>query len=88
MLAIIDEGKFPFNTFYGDGSPIEPAVLEEIGQAYQSETGSFAWQTNDILMLDNMLAAHGRESYSGPRKIMVAMGQPFDATSEATARPI
>lgn len=80
MLAVIDEEKFPFNTFYGDGSPIEPAVLEEIGQAYRSETVSFPWQTTDILMLDNMLAAHGRESYSGPRKIMVAMGQPFDAT--------
>jgi hypothetical protein len=31
----------------------------------------------DILMVDNMLVAHGREPFSGPRKILVAMAEPF-----------
>jgi len=29
----------------------------------------------DIMMLDNMLAAHGRNPYEGERKIVVALGE-------------
>jgi hypothetical protein len=28
-------------------------------------------------MLDNMLIAHGRNPFVGPRKILVAMAEPF-----------
>ena len=35
------------------------------------------WQEGDIALLDNMLTAHARDPYSGPRKIVVAMGQMF-----------
>lgn len=67
----------PNNTFYGDGSAIEPEVLEELRAAYHAETVSFPWQEGDILMMDNMLAAHGRAPFKGPRKIVVAMSNPF-----------
>jgi alpha-ketoglutarate-dependent taurine dioxygenase len=39
---------------------------------------AFPWQKGDILMVDNMLAAHGREPFTGPRKIMVAMAELFN----------
>jgi hypothetical protein len=29
-------------------------------------------------MIDNMLVAHGRNPFSGPRKIVVGMAQPFN----------
>jgi len=66
----------PTNTFYGDNSPIEPEVLEHLRDAYRQETVSFPWQQGDVLMLDNMLAAHGRAAYRGTRKILVGMAQP------------
>ncbi|MFJ8027014.1 hypothetical protein [Streptomyces sp. NPDC096311] len=31
---------------------------------------------DDVLVVDNMLAAHGREPFTGPRKIAVAMAEP------------
>jgi alpha-ketoglutarate-dependent taurine dioxygenase len=31
------------------------------------------WQAGDILVVDNMLACHGRMPFSGPRKILLAM---------------
>jgi alpha-ketoglutarate-dependent taurine dioxygenase len=77
LLAGLKEEDLPNNTYYGDGSPIEPAVLEEIRGAYRKEAVSFVWQEGDILMLDNMLVAHGRNPYVGPRKILVAMAEPF-----------
>jgi alpha-ketoglutarate-dependent taurine dioxygenase/acyl carrier protein len=73
----IDEMDLPFNTFYGDGSPIEPSVVEQIRDTYTREQVAFEWQAGDILMLDNMLVAHGREPFSGPREIAVAMAEPY-----------
>lgn len=74
-------GDPPRNAYYGDGSPIEDAVLEEIRAAYANEAVVFTWQKRDILVLDNMLAAHGRRPYRGARKIVVGMGQPFGSQS-------
>ena len=34
------------------------------------------WHVGDLLMVDNILNAHGREAFSGARKILVAMGDP------------
>jgi alpha-ketoglutarate-dependent taurine dioxygenase len=77
FLKEFDEHQLPYNTFYGDGSPIEDAVVEELRQAYRQETVAFPWQTGDLLMLDNMLVAHGREPYRGERKILAAMGEAY-----------
>jgi alpha-ketoglutarate-dependent taurine dioxygenase len=80
MLAVVDEDEIPFNTFYGDGSPFEPDVLAEIRSAYEDETVTFPWLRHDLLLIDNMLVSHGRQAYSGPRKIVVAMGQALDVS--------
>jgi amino acid adenylation domain-containing protein len=85
FVSGIKEEDYPFNTYYGDGSPIEPSVLEEVREAYAHETVSFPWQKGDILMVDNMLAAHGREPFTGPRKIMVAMAELFNGKVAAGA---
>jgi alpha-ketoglutarate-dependent taurine dioxygenase len=76
LLAGSGEEELPNNTYYGDGSPIEISVLEEIREAYRREAVSFSWQEGDLLMLDNMLVAHGRNPYVGRRKILVAMADP------------
>ena len=77
LLSVVDAAEVPFNTFYGDGSPIELPVLDQIREAYQREQVSFPWREGDMLILDNMLVAHGREPFTGPRKIVVAMADPF-----------
>jgi alpha-ketoglutarate-dependent taurine dioxygenase len=70
------EADLPTNTYYGDGSPIEPESLEELRAAYRQETVSFLWQQGDVLMLDNIFAAHGRAPYEGARRILVGMTEP------------
>lgn len=87
IVSGVDEHDLPFNTFYGDGSPIEPSVLEEVREAYDKETLAFPWEMGDVLMVDNMLVAHGREPFTGPRKILVAMAEPYnDQMAAGTAK--
>lgn len=73
LLNEFAEGELPNNTYYGDGSPIEPEVLETLRAAYLREKRMFHWEQGDILMVDNMLVAHAREPFQGPRRILVGM---------------
>lgn len=73
LMAEFEPEDLPRNVYYGDGAPIETAVFDEIRAAYETETIAFPWQEGDVLMLDNMLIAHGRNPFVGPRKIIVAM---------------
>jgi alpha-ketoglutarate-dependent taurine dioxygenase len=76
LLAEFDEEDLPANTYYGDGSPIAPADLDELRGIYADVKVSFPWQEGDLLMLDNLLVAHGRAPYTGARKIVVGMAEP------------
>jgi alpha-ketoglutarate-dependent taurine dioxygenase len=76
-LLSMGKENLPNNTYYGDGAEIEPAALDELRAAYDAETAVIPWQEGDILMLDNMLAAHGREPYTPPRQIVVGMAEPW-----------
>jgi alpha-ketoglutarate-dependent taurine dioxygenase len=71
------EEDLPSTTCYGDGSSIEAETLDELREAYSSETVMFSWQEGDLLLLDNMMVAHGRAPYKGPRTILVGMAQPY-----------
>jgi alpha-ketoglutarate-dependent taurine dioxygenase len=77
--ALLSLGKeqLPNNTYYADGTDIEPAVLAELRAAYLAELVTFSWQPGDILMLDNMLVAHGREPFTPPREVVVGMAEPY-----------
>lgn len=76
LLDTVAEEDLPRDTFYGDGTPIEASALEEIRGVYAEESVTFPWQKGDLLMVDNMLVAHGRRPFSGPRRILVAMAEP------------
>jgi alpha-ketoglutarate-dependent taurine dioxygenase len=76
LLRDFGTDDLPNNTYYGDGSPIEPEVVEHLRRAYLAEMTEFTWGQGDVLLIDNMLTAHARNPFTGPRKIAVAMADP------------
>ena len=86
ILEEFAEEDLPFNTYYGDGSPIEASALDEIREAYRQTAVRFPWQEQDVLLIDNVLTSHGREPFVGPRKIVVAMTELFHKNNSAEAR--
>jgi alpha-ketoglutarate-dependent taurine dioxygenase len=76
MLGSFAEADLPNQTYYGDGGAIEPDVLDTLRAAYEAEKVTFPWERGDVLMMDNMLAAHARNAYAGSRKVVVGMAEP------------
>ena len=58
---------------YGDGGEIDVADLETVRAVNRSCEILFSWQAGDVMIIDNVLAMHGRKPYSGPRQVLVAM---------------
>ncbi len=81
LLTEFKEEDLPYNTYYGDGSPIEQTVLDVLRAAYQREKVMFSWQEGDVLLLDNQTIAHGRSPYSGARKVLAGMAEPISRSN-------
>jgi alpha-ketoglutarate-dependent taurine dioxygenase len=76
LLGLFGEDGLPSNTYYGDGGRIPDDVVAHLRDCYRAASVRFDWQHDDVLVVDNMLAAHGRERYTGARRIAVAMAEP------------
>jgi Taurine catabolism dioxygenase TauD, TfdA family len=68
-----DNDPLSTNTLFGDGSPIGPEIIEEIRALYAGASSYNRWEPGDVLLIDNMLTAHGRSPYKGRRQIVVVM---------------
>lgn len=73
LLDLLGRDCLPNNTYFADGEEIDAATLETLRAAYEAETRTFPWARGDVLLLDNMLVAHGRAPFTPPREIVVAM---------------
>jgi alpha-ketoglutarate-dependent taurine dioxygenase len=66
----------PSNAYYGDGGAIPEDVIEHIRECYTSVQYACDWKLGDVLVIDNVLMAHARESFTGTRSVLVAMSSP------------
>jgi len=73
LNLVSSDEELPSNTFFGDGASISEDEANEIKEAYNQAKVIFDWEVGDVLFLDNMLIAHGRNPFEGKRKIIVSM---------------
>lgn len=81
ILDTYGEHGLPFDTRFGNGDPIAADIVEVINEAYATCTTREPWQAGDLLLVDNVRTAHGREAFEGPRDIVVAMADAVRVTA-------
>src|SRR6266496_3794815 len=80
LVDVYGEDGLPFNTRFGNGDPIGADVVQTINEAYEANTVREGWQAGDLLLVDNLRTAHGREPFEGPREVVVAMADAVRVT--------
>ena len=73
LVDVYGADGLPFNSRFGDGTPIAENVVQTINEVYEANTVRDRWMAGDLLLVDNIRAAHGREPFEGPREVVVAM---------------
>ncbi|MFI1368622.1 TauD/TfdA family dioxygenase [Streptomyces griseochromogenes] len=76
LLDVYGEDGLPFNTRYGDGSPIGEDVVQLLNATYEEHTRREPWQAGDLMLVDNIRTAHSREAFTGERQVLVGMAEP------------
>lgn len=88
LVETYGEDGLPFNTFVGDGTPLTQEEAATLSAVYDEVTVRESWRVGDLMLVDNILNAHGRDAFEGDRKIVVAMGDPIPLSDCApTAAP-
>ena len=66
----LPDHMYPTHTYYGDGSPIEPEVIEHIRATGWRNAVGFSWKKRDVIVFDNLTIQHSRLSFRGDRLIL------------------
>lgn len=63
----------PYHVTYGDGSPISDDDYRAVATGLSEAVVSFPWHARDVMIVDNIYTAHGRNPYTGRRDVQVAL---------------
>lgn len=74
LQSRLEPEDFPRNATFGDGTPIPESDLIHVREVLDATKVQFDWQENDVLVVDNVLVAHGRQPFKGDRKLYVTLG--------------
>ncbi len=71
--ATAGEASLGNHVTFGDGGEIDPEDLAVVRQTTRACEVTFDWRAGDVMVIDNVLAMHGRKPFEGPRRVLVAM---------------
>lgn len=73
MSEILTEDEMPQSVTFADGGPIPAEHITQIRDRGLETAVDVDWQQGDLMLVENVLAGHGRRPFEGPRRILVAM---------------
>jgi len=73
LYDILEPDQFPQYVTFTNGSPIPDAYVEQIQSRALACAIDVDWRAGDVLLIDNVLTAHGRRPFKGTRRVLVAM---------------
>ncbi|MER5894245.1 TauD/TfdA family dioxygenase [Streptomyces sp. NPDC001876] len=73
LAQILSEDELPQSVRFADGSPIPPEYVAQVRDRGLEAAVDVDWRTGDLLLIDNVLLAHGRRPFTGDRRVLVAM---------------
>jgi alpha-ketoglutarate-dependent taurine dioxygenase len=73
--GLLGKDQLPHDCRYADDAPIEESVMAKIRQTLNQCKLLFDWKQCDLLVIDNILMMHGRESFTGERKTLAYLSQ-------------
>lgn len=67
--------EYPMYAMFGDKTPMPESMVLEITSVIDSVTVAPAWDTQELLLVDNEMVSHGRNPFTGERKVLVSMSK-------------
>lgn len=77
LTALYGPDGLPRQVTFGDGAAIPDETIDEINAALNQHTQLIRWTPGDVVLVDNLRFAHGRQPFVGKRTVHVAMGTPW-----------
>ena len=84
LLSVLGPMKVGFHTTFGDGTEIPEWYLNHLRDVMWKNMVFNRWKKGDILMIDNFRVSHGRQPFTGKRKVVVSWSQPQLKASHQT----
>jgi hypothetical protein len=82
-----DAAKQPYATFFGDGAPIPDDFIELMHDTFRTHMVAIPYLERDFMIVNNLVATHGRQSYTPPRKVYVTMREKVHLSDAVFAQP-
>ncbi len=73
LAEIMPEEDLPQSVRFADGSPIPDDQVRQVRDRGLDAAVDVDWHPGDLLLIDNVLVAHGRRAFTGSRRVLVAM---------------
>ncbi|WTC15602.1 TauD/TfdA family dioxygenase [Streptomyces cellulosae] len=73
LAQIMPPEELPQSVTFADGSPIPDEYVIQVRDRGLEHAVDVDWRPGDVLLIDNLLVAHGRRPFTGKRRVLVAM---------------
>ncbi len=73
LSDIMTEDDMPQSVTFAEGSPIPADYVAHVRDQGLAAAIDVDWHAGDLMLIDNVLVAHGRRPFSGRRRVLVAM---------------